>query len=198
MPCFSAPRPAHALLQHPLTNRPLRGVLPDGRDGPARFRDGRLPGTTRQPASYHTLPDRRRVAQEAEPSSGFKATLFAAEPDVNNPIACCWDEKGRLWVAENFTYSDTKERYDMKLRDRILIFEDTDNDGKYDKRTVFSDEVQMLTSIERGLGGVWAVCPPHLLFIPDKDGDDKPDGPPQVMLDGFSTQAASRHTFANG
>ncbi len=86
----------------------------------------------------------------------------------------------------------------MKLRDRILIFEDTDNDGKYDKRTVFSDEVQMLTSIERGLGGVWAVCPPHLLFIPDKDGDDKPDGPPQVMLDGFSTQAASRHTFANG
>ncbi|WP_009960009.1 PVC-type heme-binding CxxCH protein [Verrucomicrobium spinosum] len=129
---------------------------------------------------------------------GFKATLFAAEPDVNNPIACCWDEKGRLWVAENFTYSDTKERYDMKLRDRILIFEDTDNDGKYDKRTVFSDEVQMLTSIERGLGGVWAVCPPHLLFIPDKDGDDKPDGPPQVMLDGFSTQAASRHTFANG
>ena len=54
----------------------------------------------------------------------------------------------------------------------------------------------MLTSIERGFGGVWAVCPPNLVFIP-MDGD-KPAGPAQVMLDGFSTTAASRHTFANG
>jgi len=129
---------------------------------------------------------------------GFKATVFAAEPDVNNPIACTWDEKGRLWVAENFTYGDNSERYNYKLRDRILIFEDTDNDGVHDKRTVFTDQLQLLTSIERGLGGIWAVCPPNLLFIPDADGDDVPDGPPQVVLDGFSTQAASRHTFANG
>ncbi|NBV87501.1 MAG: dehydrogenase, partial [Verrucomicrobia bacterium] len=65
-----------------------------------------------------------------------------------------------------------------------------------DKRTVFSDDLQMLTSIERGFGGVYALCPPHLLFIPT-DGD-KASGPPQVVLDGFSTTAASRHTFANG
>ena len=127
---------------------------------------------------------------------GFKATLFAAEPDVRQPIALCWDERGRLWVAENYTYADGKERFDLNLRDRIVIFEDTDHDGKFDKRTVFTDEVQMLTSIERGFGGVWAMCPPHLLFIPT-DGD-KPAGPPQVVLDGFSTTAASRHTFANG
>jgi putative membrane-bound dehydrogenase-like protein len=144
------------------------------------------------------FPTPEESLQKLQLPPGFKATLFAAEPDINNPIACTWDEKGRLWVAENFTYSDSRERYNMKLRDRILIFEDTDNDGRHDKRTVFTDEVQMLTSIERGLGGVWAVCPPHLLFIPDKDGDDKPDGPPQVVLDGFSSQAASRHTFANG
>ena len=127
---------------------------------------------------------------------GFKATLFAAEPDVRQPIALCWDERGRLWIAENYTYSDGKERYDLNLRDRILILEDTDHDGKFDKRTVFTDEVQMLTSIERGFGGVWAVCPPNLVFIP-MDGD-KPAGPAQVILDGFSTTAASRHTFANG
>ncbi len=127
---------------------------------------------------------------------GFRATLFAAEPDVRQPIALCWDERGRLWVAENYTYSDGKERFDLKLRDRIVIFEDTDHDGRFDKRTVFSDDVQMLTSIERGFGGVWAMCPPNLLFIP-MDGD-KPAGPPQVVLDGFSTTAASRHTFANG
>ncbi len=129
---------------------------------------------------------------------GFQATVFASEPDVNNPIACTWDEKGRLWIAENFTYGDSNERYNLQLRDRIIILEDTDNDGVHDKRTVFTDKLQMLTSIERGLGGIWALCPPHLLFIPDADGDDVPDGPPQVMLDGFSTQAASRHTFANG
>jgi putative membrane-bound dehydrogenase-like protein len=127
---------------------------------------------------------------------GFKATLFAAEPDVRQPIAMCWDERGRLWIAENYTYSDGKERYDLNLRDRILILEDSDHDGKFDKRTVFTDEVQMLTSIERGLGGVYAMCPPNLLFIP-MDGD-KPSGPAQVVLDGFSTTAASRHTFANG
>ena len=127
---------------------------------------------------------------------GFKATLFAAEPDVRQPIALCWDERGRLWVAENYTYSDGKERFDLKLRDRIVILEDTDHDGKFDKRTVFTDDVQMLTSIERGFGGVYAMCPPNLLFIP-MDGD-KPAGPPQVVLDGFSTTAASRHTFANG
>ncbi len=127
---------------------------------------------------------------------GFKATLFAAEPDVQNPIAMCWDERGRLWIAENYTYSDSKERFDLKLRDRIVIFEDTDNDGRFDRRTVFADDLQMLTSIERGFGGVYALCPPHLLFIPTKD--DHPSGPPQILLDGFSTTAASRHTFANG
>ena len=127
---------------------------------------------------------------------GFKATLFAAEPDVQNPIAMCWDERGRLWVAENYTYSDNKERFDLKLRDRIVIFEDTDNDGRFDRRTVFADDLQMLTSIERGFGGVYAMCPPHLLFIPTNG--DTPSGPPQILIDGFSTQAASRHTFANG
>ncbi len=127
---------------------------------------------------------------------GFKATLFAAEPDVRQPIALCWDERGRLWVAENYTYSDGKERFDLKLRDRIIILEDSQHTGHFDKRTVFTDDVQMLTSIERGFGGVYAMCPPNLLFIP-MDGD-KPAGPAQVVLDGFSTTAASRHTFANG
>ena len=127
---------------------------------------------------------------------GFKATLFAAEPDVQNPIALCWDERGRLWIAENYTYSDSKERFDLTLRDRIVIFEDTDNDGRFDQRTVFADDLQMLTSIERGFGGVYALCPPHLLFIPTNG--DKPSGPPQILLDGFNTTASTRHTFANG
>lgn len=127
---------------------------------------------------------------------GFKATVFAAEPDVRNPIAMCWDERGRIWVAENYTYSDSKERYDLKLRDRILIFEDADQDGRFDKRTVFADNLQRLTSIERGFGGVYALCPPHLLFIPCEN--DVPTGPPQVVLEGFGSDTGHRHTIANG
>ena len=154
------------------------------------------------PAPHDNQPESIPVLKPADALTklhlpeGFKATLFAAEPEVRQPIAMCWDERGRLWIAENYTYSDGKERFDLNLRDRIIILEDADHDGKFDKRTVFTDEIQMLTSIERGFGGVWAVCPPNLVFIP-MDGD-KPAGPAQVVLDGFSTTAASRHTFANG
>ena len=151
--------------------------------------------TNNQPETI-PLPTPADALTKLHLPEGFRATLFAAEPDVRQPIALCWDERGRLWVAENYTYSDGKERFDLKLKDRIVILEDADHDGKFDQRTVFTDDVQMLTSIERGFGGVYALCPPNLLFIP-MDGD-KPAGPPQVVLDGFSTTAASRHTFANG
>ncbi|HXI51470.1 MAG TPA: PVC-type heme-binding CxxCH protein [Candidatus Saccharimonadales bacterium] len=129
---------------------------------------------------------------------GFKATVFAAEPDVQNPIALAWDARGRLWVAENYTYAERGPRFELRLRDRLLILEDRDGDGRFDSRTVFTDDVQMLTSVEVGLGGVWLMCPPRLLFIPDRDGDDRPDGPPEVVLDGFTVPADNYHNFANG
>ena len=75
--------------------------------------------------------------------------------------------------------------FDLRLRDRVLIFEDTDGDGRADRRTVFTDNVQRLGSVELGLGGVWLLCPPRLLFVPDRDGNDVPDGPAEVVLDGF-------------
>ncbi len=130
---------------------------------------------------------------------GFKATVFAAEPDVRNPIAMAWDGKGRLWVAENYTYAEMAKRFDLTLRDRILIFEDSRGTGRFDKRTVFADDFQRLMSVAVGNGGVWAMCPPQLLFIPDRDGDGIPDGPPEVVLDGFTVaQQGSYHTIANG
>ena len=128
---------------------------------------------------------------------GFKATLFAAEPDVQNPIACAWDSRGRLWVAENYTYAESAKTFDHSLRDRILIFEDTDNDGRHDKRTVFADNLTNLTSIELGYGGVYATAAPHLLFIPDKNGDDRPDAEAEILLDGFDAWSI-RHNFVNG
>ncbi|MEO7298201.1 MAG: PVC-type heme-binding CxxCH protein [Verrucomicrobiota bacterium] len=129
---------------------------------------------------------------------GFKATVFAAEPDVQNPIAMTWDSRGRLWIAENYTYAEPGINFDRRLRDRILIFENSNGDGHFDSRKVFTDEVQMLTSIEVGHGGVWAMCPPQLFFIPDKNGDGIPDGAAEVVLDGFKIPSASYHNFANG
>ena len=130
--------------------------------------------------------------------AGFTSTLFAAEPDVQNPIAMAWDARGRLWVAENFTYAERAKRFDLALRDRVIILEDADWDGRAEKRTVFTDDVQMLTSIEIGRGGVWLMCPPQVLFIPDDDADGVPDGPARVMLDGFTVARDNYHNFANG
>ncbi len=77
------------------------------------------------------------------------------------------DDRGRIWVAENYSWSGSKEGgFDGKQRDRIVVLEDRDGDGKMDKRTVFWDEARKLTSIEIGNGGVWAICLPNLVFCP--------------------------------
>src|SRR5690349_17163 len=78
---------------------------------------------------------------------GFQVSLFAAEPDVQQPIAIATDERGRLWVAENYTYAERETNFETKLRDRILILEDADGDGHFDKRTVFWDQASKLASV---------------------------------------------------
>jgi len=117
---------------------------------------------------------------------GFSVTLFAGEPDVVQPIAQAIDDRGRLWVAE--TYSYPRRVADNQARDRILIFQDTDGDGHFDTRKVFAEKLNLVSGLEVGFGGVWVGAAPHLLFIPDADGDDKPDGPPQILLDGWGYQ----------
>jgi putative membrane-bound dehydrogenase-like protein len=149
-----------------------------------------------EPAPGGPMPPDQAAASVRTPP-GFHVTMFAAEPDVQQPIAIATDSRGRLWVAECYTYAESKVNYDTKLRDRIVIFEDADNDGHFDKRTVFWDQGQRLTSVELGFGGVWVTCAPNLLFIPDKNGDDIPDGPPEVVLDGWDTGPV-RHNIVNG
>jgi putative membrane-bound dehydrogenase-like protein len=128
---------------------------------------------------------------------GFKVELFASEPQVQQPIGITIDPRGRLWIAECYTYADRDKNFDLSMRDRVVILEDSDGDGRCDKRTVFWDQAQKLTSVEVGLGGVWVLCAPQLLFIPDRDGDDVPDGPPEVVLDGFDSNTI-RHNIVNG
>ena len=123
---------------------------------------------------------------------GFKVTLFAGEPDVMQPVAFDFDDRGRLWVVECYSYPDFKSQES----DRIVIYTDKDGDGRFDERKVFFDKGHRLSGIAVGFGGVWVCSAPNLLFIPDADGDDQPDGPPVVHLDGWSLKAA--HNMVNG
>ncbi|MFT5522065.1 MAG: putative membrane-bound dehydrogenase-like protein [Pirellulaceae bacterium] len=139
------------------------------------------------------FPPKQAAASMIVPK-GFEVTLFAGEPDVKQPIGFCIDDRGRLWVAEAYSYPNHTEK---PANDRILILEDTDGDGQFDVRKVFYDKLNYVTGVEVGFGGVWVMSPPHLLFIPDRDADDTPDGKPQVVLDGFGNHANS-HNLANG
>ena len=145
-----------------------------------------LPEPSKPPAA-DLYPFAGLSAEEAAKAmavpEGFSVTAFAGEPDVMQPIAMAWDDRGRLWVAEAYSYPVRVPQ--EKARDRILIFEDADGDGRFDKRTVFTDKLNLVSGLEVGFGGVWVGAAPHLLFIPDKDGNDRPDGPPQVLLDGW-------------
>ena len=149
------------------------------------------------------------AARTMQVPDGFNVTLFAGEPDVRQPIGFCIDDRGRLWVAEAYSYPDhnstpaeedstaTNDDGDALPRDRILIFEDTDLDGRFDERTVFYEGLNYVTGIEVGFGGAWVMSPPYFYFIPDRNRDDVPDGPPEVLLDGFGNHANS-HNLANG
>jgi putative membrane-bound dehydrogenase-like protein len=149
------------------------GVLLAGFASMAGAQDGALPPA--EAAASLKLPP------------GFKATLFAAEPAIVQPMAFTFDDRGRLWVVECLSYPSWRE--DGTGRDRVTILEDTDGDGAHDKRTVFFDKGANLSGIEVGFGGVWLTAVPNLIFIPDKNGDDRPDGPPKVLLDGWDLKA---------
>jgi putative membrane-bound dehydrogenase-like protein len=145
---------------------------------------------------------------------GFKATLFAGEPDVKQPIAFAIDDRGRLWVAEGYTYpkrkgappkistnaaaQPTKEQLAdiFGSNDRILVFEDSDGDGKFNKRTVFLDKLNLVSGIEVGFGGVWIGAAPYLMFVPVKDWDNPaPAGDPQILLDGWDYARDTHETL---
>ncbi len=135
---------------------------------------------------YAGLPA-EKAAQVATVPKGFELKLFASEPDIVNPISFCIDDRGRLWVAEGRTYP--KRAAEGGGQDRILVFEDTDGDGRADKRTVFMEKLNLVSGIEVGFGGVWVGAAPYLMFVPVTDGDTpKPAGEPKILLDGWGYQ----------
>lgn len=132
-----------------------------------------------------------------------------AEPDIAQPIHISFDDRGRMWVAEYRQYPYpaglnmvSRNKYyravydavpaappdHVRGRDRISIHEDVDGDGIFEKHRSFVDGLNIATCSERGRGGVWILNPPYLLFYPDANGDDVPDGPPIVHLEGFGLE----------
>ncbi len=105
----------------------------------------------------------------------FDVQLFAAEPDITNPIAMSWDERGRLWIVESVDYPNTFLETDGAANDRIKICEDTNGDDRADKFTIFADKLNIPTSMVFANGGVVVSMAPYFVFLKDTDGDDKAD-----------------------
>ncbi len=161
-------------------------------------RDGdRLPLSVDQAAAAFEVPDNLQI------------DLALSEPEIAQPLFMTWDERGRLWVMEFRQYPEPaglkmlsrdvylRSVYDKvpqppphgaRGRDRISIHEDTNGDGSLDRHTTFVDGLSIATSMAIGRGGVYVTNPPYLLFYPDVDGDDVPDGDPQVLLEGFGIE----------
>ncbi len=116
---------------------------------------------------------------------GWDLSLFAAEPQIVNPICLAWDDRGRLWVAETVDYPN--EVRPNGGNDSIKILEDTDGDGRCDKVTRFADGLNIPTSLIHWNGGIIVAQAPDFLFLKDSDGDDQADLR-ETILTGWGTR----------
>ena len=158
--CLASPVVAQELKAAP---KPAREV-PHGQD--------RLPNEPLSPAE---------AIRKMTVPKGFTVELVAAEPDIVNPVAMTFDERGRVWITESLEYP---RRSSGPGRDRVKVLEDTDGDGKADKFTVFAEGLNIPSGVAVGHGGVWVANSPDLLFLQDTDGDGKADRR-EVVVSGF-------------
>jgi mono/diheme cytochrome c family protein/glucose/arabinose dehydrogenase len=117
---------------------------------------------------------------------GYKIDLFASEkefPNLANPVQITFDNKGRLWVATMPTYPHWKPG-EPKPNDKLLIYKDTNNDGKADKEIVFAEKLHLPTGFEISHDGVYVAQGNHLIRLQDTNGDDKADVR-EIILSGF-------------
>jgi putative membrane-bound dehydrogenase-like protein len=149
-------------------------------------------------------------------ADGFEVKLVASEPAIRQPVTMTFDERGRIWVIQYLQYPNPAGlkpvKVDQYLRtvydrmpepppkgpkgaDRITILEDPDENGRYRKAKDFVTGLNLASGLCLGNGGVYVLQTPYLLFYPDRDGDDVPDGPPEVLLSGFGMEDA--HAVGN-
>ncbi len=169
--------------RHPQFGFPVYTNAPSGRQ---------LSGQHKPADNPALSPEEARKAFVVPP--GFEVRLFASEPEVVNPVAMCWDERGRLWVLELYEYP-LGARPGTRGRDRIKILEDTDADGRADVVKVFAEGFNLATGLLVGNGGVYVGEAPNLWFLEDTNGDDVADRKTQ-LLTGFGLE--DRHELLNG
>jgi putative membrane-bound dehydrogenase-like protein len=130
---------------------------------------------------------------------GLKVELVAAEPMVVSPVAVAWDEKGRMFVVEDRGYPTGPGKGKPPVG-QVVLLEDTDGDGKYDKRTVFADGLTFPNGVMCWDGGVYVTCAPYLYYFKDTDGDGKADVK-KIIFKGFqdlsTTQLRVSHPTLN-
>lgn len=148
-----------------------------------------------RPINEWASPAGEREAFRVDPR--FEVNLFASEeqfPDLAKPIQMRWDTRGRLWVSCSTTYPQVTPG--QEPNDKIVILEDTDQDGRADTCKVFAEGLNIPLSFEFAKGGLYCSEQPHLTFLHDKDGDDRMDAR-SIVLTGFGTEDShhSLHDF---
>jgi putative membrane-bound dehydrogenase-like protein len=127
---------------------------------------------------------------------GFTVNAWASEPMMTQPMAFCWDDRGRMWITENKDYESRGKGFSNSGDSRILILEDTDHDGVADSKKVFMEGIAFPSALAVGFDGVFIGAPPNLLFVPDKNKDDKADmNDIEVRLTGWGIR--DRHETLN-
>lgn len=114
----------------------------------------------------------------------FHVELFTSEPNVMSPVDMAFDESGKVYVAEMLDYPDDPPP-GKPVRSRIRLLEDTNHDGKYDRSTVFADQVLAVSGIMPWKHGLIVTSAPDILFMEDTNGDGKADVR-KVLYTGFA------------
>jgi putative heme-binding domain-containing protein len=142
-------------------------------------------------------PDPEIERQSLQLAEGFEINLFAADPAIAKPIQMNFDSQGRLWVASSEVYPHIKPG--QQPRDKVLILEDVDGDGRCDKTTIFADDLLIPTGVEPGDGGAYVANSTQLLHLQDTDGDGRADAR-RIVLSGFGAEDTHHilHTFRWG
>lgn len=129
---------------------------------------------------------------------GYRMELAASEPMIQDPVVIDWDPDGRLWAVEMPGYMvDIHATRELEPLGRIVVLEDTNSDGKMDKRTVFADGLVLARALKVLDRGVLVGEPPNLWLMRDTNGDLKMDSK-ELVTDQYGRRQANVEHNANG
>jgi glucose/arabinose dehydrogenase len=194
----------YKVMQEEMTQRDVKTANRDqsvwavAKGGDLRVKDDNLPPVTKvEPNRNDTKPflSGEETIQHIKTPKSIKIQLFADEkqfPELVSPVQMAFDTKGRLWVAAWPSYPELRPT--DTVFDKLLIFEDKNNDGKADKVTTFLDGLNCPTGFQFHKDGVLVMQAPDLWFVRDTNGDGKADWKERVLM---GMDSADSHHTAN-